>query len=46
MKEYISPNKQVKASGGIRDKETALKFIEAGVTRLGTSSGTTIVKTH
>lgn len=29
----------VKASGGIRDKEAALKMIEAGATRLGTSSG-------
>ena len=30
---------QVKASGGIRDKESALKMIEAGAVRLGTSSG-------
>lgn len=29
----------VKASGGIRDYETALKMIEAGAKRLGTSSG-------
>ena len=29
----------VKASGGIRDKEAALKMIEAGATRHGTSSG-------
>lgn len=34
---------QVKASGGIRDKETALKMIEAGAVRLGTSSGVKIV---
>lgn len=34
---------QVKASGGIRDKEAALKMIEAGATRLGTSSGVKIV---
>lgn len=32
----------VKASGGIRDYETALKMIEAGAVRLGTSSGTKI----
>lgn len=32
----------VKASGGIRDKEAALKMIEAGATRLGTSSGVKI----
>ncbi len=33
----------VKASGGIRDKETALKMIEAGASRLGTSSGVKII---
>ena len=34
----------VKASGGVRDKETALKMIEAGATRIGTSSGVVICK--
>lgn len=34
---------QVKASGGIRDKEAALKMIKAGAVRLGTSSGVKIV---
>ena len=34
---------KVKASGGIRDKETALKMIEAGAYSLGTSSGVKIV---
>lgn len=34
----------VKASGGIRDLETALKMIEAGATRLGTSAGVEIMK--
>ena len=33
---------KVKASGGIRDKETALKMIDAGASRLGTSSGVKI----
>lgn len=33
----------VKASGGIRDKEKAISMIEAGATRLGTSSGVEIV---
>ncbi len=32
----------VKASGGIRDKEAALKMVEAGAVRLGTSSGVKI----
>ena len=34
---------KVKASGGIRDRETAKKMIEAGASRLGTSSGVKIV---
>lgn len=33
----------VKASGGIRDKEAAIKMIEAGASRLGTSSGVKII---
>ena len=33
---------QVKASGGIRDRDAALKMIEAGAVRLGTSSGVQI----
>ena len=34
---------KVKASGGIRDKEAALAMINAGASRLGTSSGVKIV---
>ncbi|GAB7388126.1 deoxyribose-phosphate aldolase [Bacillaceae bacterium] len=34
----------VKASGGIRDRETAIKMIESGASRIGTSSGVQIVK--
>jgi len=34
----------VKASGGIRDRKTAIAMIEAGATRLGTSSGIAIMK--
>ena len=34
---------QVKASGGIRDKQTAIDMINAGASRLGTSSGVKIV---
>ena len=34
---------QVKASGGIRDKETAIAMLNAGAQRLGTSSGVKIV---
>ncbi len=32
----------VKASGGVRDKETAIAMIKAGATRIGTSSGVKI----
>ena len=35
---------QVKASAGIRDRATALALLEAGATRLGTSSGVVIVE--
>ncbi|KAF2254984.1 aldolase [Trematosphaeria pertusa] len=35
---------QVKASGGIRDLESARKMLEAGATRLGTSSGVWIMQ--
>ena len=34
---------KVKASGGIRDKESAIKMIEAGAYSLGTSSGVKII---
>ncbi len=34
----------IKASGGIRDYETAKKFIDAGATRIGTSSGIKIME--
>lgn len=43
MYETVSPHGlKVKASGGIRDKETAIKMLEAGAERLGTSSGVKI----
>lgn len=45
MYDTVSPHGlKVKASGGIRDKETAIKMIEAGAVRLGTSSGVKIVQ--
>ena len=44
MYETVTPyGLKVKASGGIRDKETAIKMLEAGAERLGTSSGVKIV---
>ncbi len=43
MKSCVRKQAEVKASGGIRDRATAEKFIEAGATRIGTSSGIKIV---
>lgn len=40
----IVGNMGVKASGGIRDADTARKMIEAGATRLGTSASVEIIK--
>ena len=43
MKDTVSGRARVKASGGIRDLETAIKMIDAGADRLGTSNGASIV---
>jgi len=43
LREIVGPKFGVKASGGIRDTQAALAMIEAGATRLGTSSGVAIV---
>ncbi len=44
MYDTVSPyGLMVKASGGIRDRETAEKLIKAGASRLGTSSGVKII---
>jgi deoxyribose-phosphate aldolase len=45
MKEVVGDKAQIKAAGGVRDIETAVKYIEMGVTRLGTSSGVSLVNT-
>ena len=44
MKSVVGDNVKVKASGGVRDKETAQKYVDLGAERLGTSSGIDIVK--
>ena len=46
MKSIVGDNLEVKASGGIRDLDTALKMIESGATRLGVSAGVQIVKEY
>ncbi len=43
MKRVVGDQIQIKASGGIRDRETALRYIELGASRLGTSSGIKII---
>ncbi len=43
MKNEVGDTIQIKASGGIRDLETAKQYIDLGVSRIGTSSGVTIV---
>lgn len=45
MRETVSEQIKIKAAGGIRDIETAKKYIEMGVERLGTSSGVSLVNT-
>lgn len=43
MKSIVGDEMEVKASGAVRDYETALKMIEAGATRIGASSSVSIV---
>lgn len=43
MKEVVGNLAEIKASGGVRDYDTALNYVEAGASRLGTSSGIAIV---
>ncbi len=44
IRSTINSNVGVKASGGIRDLETAIKMIQAGADRLGVSAGVNIMK--
>ena len=44
MKKTVGDKAQVKASGGVKDLDTAKKYIELGAKRLGTSSGIEIIK--
>lgn len=44
MKKTVGEKALVKASGGVRDFTTAMKMIEAGAMRLGTSSGIAIIQ--
>ena len=44
MRETVGSDMGVKASGGVRDFEKAQAMIEAGATRIGTSSAAGIVE--
>ncbi|MFW6015437.1 MAG: deoxyribose-phosphate aldolase [bacterium] len=43
MKQVVGDNVKIKASGGIRDYDTAIAMIEAGADRIGASSSVKIV---
>jgi deoxyribose-phosphate aldolase len=43
MKKTVGEKAFVKASGGVRTYDDAMKMIEAGATRIGTSNGISIV---
>ena len=43
MKSTVGDQVRIKASGGIRDKDTAQRYVDAGVSRIGTSSGIKII---
>ena len=44
IKEVVGDRCLIKASGGIRDRKQAMAMIEAGASRIGTSSGIAIIK--
>ena len=43
MREVVGSKMGVKASGGIRDRETAIAMLKAGANRIGASSSIKIV---
>ncbi|KGI83492.1 hypothetical protein JY98_17855 [Exiguobacterium mexicanum] len=43
MRKVVGNEVGVKASGGVRDRETAIKMIEAGANRVGASASVAIV---
>lgn len=44
IKKAVGNKAKIKASGGIKDKESALKYLSLGVSRLGTSSGISLME--
>ncbi|MFC7440632.1 deoxyribose-phosphate aldolase [Laceyella putida] len=43
MRQTVGPDLGVKASGGVRDQETAMQMIQAGANRIGASASVAIV---
>ena len=43
MRQIVGPEMGVKASGGVRSHEDAVKMVSAGASRLGTSASVAIV---
>lgn len=43
MKEVVGNKAKIKASGGIKDRKTAMEYIKLGILRLGTSAGIELV---
>jgi deoxyribose-phosphate aldolase len=46
LRETLGPEFKIKASGGIRDCQTALRLVRAGATRIGTSASVKIVREY
>jgi deoxyribose-phosphate aldolase len=46
IRKSVGPDFGVKASGGIRDYDSVMKFIEAGANRIGTSAGVEIMEEY
>ena len=44
VRAHLAPGIQIKASGGIRTLRDAQAMVEAGATRIGTSSGISILE--
>nr|WP_297782885.1 deoxyribose-phosphate aldolase [uncultured Allomuricauda sp.] len=44
MKRIVEDKAKIKASGGVKNKEMALQYIDLGVSRIGTSSGPELLK--
>ena len=44
MKNVVQDKLEVKASGGVRSLEDMMAMIDAGATRIGTSSGVALIQ--